>query len=345
MAETCSLLFATNRDAHLSPGVRPQFGVVATPSTPEGITYARAIVGGIDIASPPSGQVVSIGPLSQARFSDGDLEPLLKSTNDVLAFVHGAANSFDDAITRAGYNQRWIAAAKLSGSNCDQDVIAFTWPSRTYNYADLISDFTSYKADQHAAQASSYHLGTFFRYLYALKPRLGTRRLNLLCHSMGNYALGGAVEDWFKVPGFPVQPLFDQIVLAAPDEEANTFCDAVGKRLYYLLRLGRQIAIYFNRDDVLMHASRIANGNFRLGWEGPPNMADLTYYPARVYTFVDCNGVTDYISSLLDEFDRSHQYYRQSPTVRADIVATLVGQKPRRPPLDERRNCYALTSA
>ena len=54
-----------------------------------------------------------LSPLNQGGFTEAQLAPLIASPNDILVFVHGAANSFSDAITRAAYNQAWLAAAAL----------------------------------------------------------------------------------------------------------------------------------------------------------------------------------------------------------------------------------------
>ncbi len=338
-----NILFATNRRQLPGTGTGlPTFGDQALPPTPEGLLCATATVGGIDISKPSSGNITAITPVAQGGFAAPDLDPIVKSTNDILVFVHGAANSFTDAITRAAYNQTWLAAAALPGASSNFDVICFTWPGRSYEFWNILGDYLDYRNDQDEARQSSYHFSVFLRQIYTLHQRIGNRRLNLLCHSMGNYMLGGAVELWFSNSAAPSIPLFDEIVLAAADESATTFSTPNGGRLSDLWRLGREITVYYNNDDVLMHLSHIANQDYRLGYDGPPNKADKRFFSPNVYEFVDCTGVNDFISPLIQAPDRSHQYYRQSPAVRADIAAGLAGLTPTRPRYDPSANVYSL---
>ncbi len=52
--------------------------------------------------------------------------------------------------------------------------------------------------------------------------------------------------------------------------------------------------------------------------------------------------MNDFISTVFEAPDRTHQYYRQSPTVRADIAASLAGLTPTRLEHDARSNAYSL---
>lgn len=84
--------------------------------------------------------------------------------------------------------------------------------------------------------------------------------MSLLGHSMGDYALSFAVDSWFRNSSAPNHPLFDEIILAAADEKATTFAPPDG-RLRNLYRLGREITVYFNNDDILMELSHRANND------------------------------------------------------------------------------------
>jgi hypothetical protein len=59
----------------------------------------------------------------------------------------------------------------------------------------------------------------------------------------------------------------------------------------------------------------------RLGFDGPKDKADNDDYPKANFRLVEVTKVEDY-----DRFnppDASHQYYRRSKAVRADIVSVL----------------------
>jgi esterase/lipase superfamily enzyme len=336
---TASILFATNRKLAGEVGGIATFDDNAQDMTPEALFCGSAEVCDIDISSPDHGTIDKMSKLTTGGFDDGAIAALADSKNDVLVFVHGASNSFEDAITRGAYNKLWLASAQLP--NCNFDVVAFTWPARTYTYWDVFSDVDGYRHDQQQAAASAYHFGLFLKQVDRIRAAIGpTRKLNLLCHSMGNYMLGGAVEAWSRAN--PAQSIFDTAVLAAADEVATTFTTPDNGRLCTLKALARNITVYFNYDDVLMHLSHIANCDYRLGYDGPPNKADQTVFARSVYSMVDCTGVDDYISTILEQPDRSHQYYRQSPTVRFDIAQTLTGVTMRRPRYDEKANVYSL---
>jgi hypothetical protein len=53
--------------------------------------------------------------------------------------------------------------------------------------------------------------------------------------------------------------------------------------------------------------------------DGPLHRFDTTRFPPERYRMVDCSDDHDFA----DDFQNSHQYYRRSPTVRADIAAVM----------------------
>jgi esterase/lipase superfamily enzyme len=343
MADNVNVLFATNRLPAANANGVADFGSDIQPATPQGLICATATVNGIDIDAPSSGTIAAISALNHGGFAAADLAPLLQSTNDILVFIHGCANSFSDAVKRGAYNKTWLQAANLPGQSSNFDVIVFTWPARSYFIANIAGDYADYRWDQEAATQSAYHLGYFMQLLHELQQQIGPRRgLNLLCHSMGNYALGWALDAWFKQVQPPLPPAFQQIVLAAADETSTTFSPPNGQRLSWLRNFSQSITVYFNNNDIAMDLSHIANQDYRLGYNGPPNSGDTLYFPTNIYDFVDCTGVNDFISPWIDQPDRSHQYYRQSPTVRRDLVAVLSGFTPKRPAYNPNSNVYSL---
>jgi esterase/lipase superfamily enzyme len=312
------LFFATNRNRLPDQNGRPAFGALAAPGA-QGIAFGTCTVDNVNDRDPGGGTISAldvvnfggIGPELRARI-------LPDAGHDVLVFIHGAANTFGDAMQRAAFNTLWIN--QLAGRPVT--TIAFSWPAMHYNIGDIAGDLRDYRADQAQAGASGAHFVEFLTALYQLKAAAGGRRLTLLAHSMGNFMLGFGVEHWFATPRGG-DPLFDQVVLAAADEFADTFGRPNGGRLSDLRLLARHISVYTSRVDVLMHASRLANGGWRLGYDGPPNRADATFFPPATYDFVDCTANQDYLSQSGDE---THQYYRESATVRADIARVLKGQ-------------------
>jgi esterase/lipase superfamily enzyme len=335
------ILFITNR-AQLAPNANgvPQFGDTPVP-TANGLWFGTATVNGVSASDPDAGTISQIQGLNQGGFSKAQIDTIAHSPNDVVIFVHGSDNPFDTAIPRAAYNWTWLNQV----SRRPLDVVAFCWPSRDFaSLINIFEDRADYVADQKAATASAPHFGFFLDQLYALKPRLGaTRRLNLLCHSMGNYVLGAAVEAWFAGGKTSPGQVFDQVVLAAADESKTTFLGSNGKRLSNLKQIARGIAVYFNYNDVMMELSKIVNQYTPLGQEGATGESSTQLYPTAIYQFLDCSNTNDYVGPYT--FDESHQYYRQSPTVRQDIAGVLIGQPPSRYFHDTSGNTFWLFPA
>jgi len=319
-----TVYFATNRKP-LEPFQAPWYGYDSTDQTPDGLVFAEATVSGTDTGVQDSGTIDSIDNISPGALSVASRTALTNSTRDLLIFIHGFANSFEDAIKRAAFNRQWLEESGLPAAN--MDILAFTWPS-SGRLISLPPDFPdrAYEDDQSRAGASGYHLGHFFNEVSNLftgfDPTVG-RRVILLAHSMGNWALQAGVEAFFFQ--FPPPPLsFDEVVLAAADEEATSFEAPDGKRLSRLLDMSGRISVYSNRHDIALLFSNLVNGNRRLGQDGPDEKTDTALYPPATFRSVDCSSVTDY--DWFIPADASHQYYRRSHAVRADIAQLIGGQ-------------------
>jgi len=157
-------------------------------------------------------------------FAPATREAILAGGKNLLVFIHGFANAFENAISRAGYNREWFASSNVPGG--DMTVIAFTWPSSGAVIAvppHFLGD--AYRADQALAGSSGPHLAWFLDEIKSLrdeaKRRNPQRRVVLLSHSMGNFALAAGVQSWFVTHN--VTPIFDHAVLAAADELDKSF--------------------------------------------------------------------------------------------------------------------------
>jgi hypothetical protein len=70
---------------------------------------------------------------------------------------------------------------------------------------------------------------------------------------------------------------------------------------------------------MVLALSHALNGSKRLGQDGPDDRSNATRFPPTIYRMVDCTGFRDYTI----DFQASHQYYRRSPGVRADLANTM----------------------
>jgi esterase/lipase superfamily enzyme len=293
-----------------------------------------------------------IGPTIQ-RGSRDIFEKLRQDMQEggrpTLVVIHGFSNTFKQAIERA--------TTIVNFYGIDANVFSFTWPSIGSPLPTPLP-YNDYFHDRSTARASGVAIARTMRILYDYidnLPRAAVCRqpLHLICHSMGNYAFRYAVQALMQVPqGEPREyvrtadapapdaadrPLpaliampteapdpnrlrrtFDQIVLAAADEDEDAFDDV--KELRYLPRLGNRVTVYHtSKDWILSTLSSVTKFNGpRLGVDGPENMAMISDKVSAV-------DVSDAIDPRQDF--QSHQYYRIFPTVRDDIVAVLAGER------------------
>lgn len=314
---TTTVYFATNRMVNDPPDRTASYTHnIVSPLRPQDITYGTAFVSTANLTADTVGAVTSIHDLQQGGFARSTIDDLSAGTRDILVFIHGFANSFENALTRAAFNREW-----LMDGGADTAVVAFSWPSRGHVIEPPFPSF-AYRWDQTTAGQSGPAVMAFLANLLPVleAARARGRRAYLLAHSMGNWALQSAVETWFA-HGNGDAFMFHEALLAAPDEVANSFDFEPYGRLSGLDRLARRISIYFSRSDrVLDDLSETINGNRRLGQDGPPDRTDPAHFPSAQFRMVDCSAMADFPR----DFQGSHQYYRRSPQVRADIVSVMV---------------------
>ena len=314
-----TVYFATNRAVTNAGTAVPDYGNgIVAPSDPGLVTYGTAYVDGTDVATNTAGRIASIQDVALGSFDADTAGDLGAPGRNILVFLHGFDNSFEDALTRAALNRAWMAAS--GAVSADMSVVAFSWPSlgRLVGLPFLTSD---YQHDQVMAGQSGVHVMDFLLQLRPLldKARQDGARCFLLCHSMGHWALQAAVESWFS-HGHDAVELFDEAFLAAGDERFDSFSFPAPGRLSNLASLARRTSIYFSQADSVLALSMVANwGLRRLGQEGPQFRTEPARFPPDRFRMVDCTDIRDYAFDLMS----SHQYYRLSPQVRADIVSVL----------------------
>jgi esterase/lipase superfamily enzyme len=313
--------FATNRVVSNPDDVVGGYAAdMVAASRPDLMTYGTAFVTGVDVDNDQQGTISQINETSRGGFSREMTGDLSQPGRDVLVFVHGFANTFRDAITRAAFNREWLSKAGVAAG--ETTVVAFSWPSK----GQIVSGLNltgNYESDQAMAQASAAHLTAF---LVNLKPiliaaRKAGQRITLLAHSMGALALDAAVETWFR-EGEGNEMMFDLAILAAGDCGFDAFEHPGLSHLGGLSRLAGRVMICYSHGDEILQLSTLVNPDApRLGQDGPRNRTDASEYPTAVFQMLDCSLFRDYDFSPLT----SHQYYRMSPGARALIAAAMGG--------------------
>jgi esterase/lipase superfamily enzyme len=320
MTAPTTVYFATNR-ALTGPDDRvgSYSDEIVSPADPMAITYGEAFIAASDLTADTTGAITNILNTSKGGFATNSASDLSNSGRNLLVFIHGFDNSFENALTRAAFNREWFAASKLSAA--DTTVVAFSWPS----LGKLITwpfPQSAYLHDQTKAGQSDQPLMRFFANLQPVieSVRQQGNRVFLLAHSMGNWALQAAVESWFA-HGNGNAFLFDEAILAAADEIWTTFDYGPIGRLSALGQLARRISIYASEADFVLTVSKGLNGVQRLGQDGPDGAGNIANFPPSKYRLIDCSGLKDYDFGLAS----SHQYYRRSPSVQMNIANTMAG--------------------
>ncbi len=318
MADT-TVFFATNRKP-----AGNGFGADIVNPDPNLITYGAIRVTGTTLGNANSGAMGPVTDRALGHFGTTSRNKIVSSGANLLIFIHGFDNSFEDAIKRAAFNRAWFADGGAPGATT---VVAFSWPSLGQLISNNPTSLTSgYSTDQASANASGFHIAKFFLEMDAVAAAFRQAhpqgRIFLLAHSMGNLALQAGVASWYQQRASS-KSVFDEVFLAAADERYDSFEAAPGQRLTRLTNLGKRINIYYSNLDTVIWLSNSINGILRIGFEGPKDKSSTAIYPASKFRMRNCALVLDY--PQFDSLDASHQYYRRSKKVRADIVAMMNG--------------------
>ena len=163
---------------------------------------------------------------------------------EAFVFVHGFNVEFAEAAWRVGQMK---ADLDFAGP-----AVMYAWPSHG------MPDPINYLRDQRAARKSRGHL---MRFLETVALRSGADRIHVIAHSMGNELLVPALAALREDPRLPT-PLFQELILAAPDIDADVFRDTIAAKLE---RAAERTTIYASDHDAALLASVALNNTLRLG--------------------------------------------------------------------------------
>jgi esterase/lipase superfamily enzyme len=189
--------------------------------------------------------VFDVSPMEEGPFFTAVRATVESSLEaDAFVFVHGYNVGFEDAVLRTAqiaYDLGFRGAP-----------ILFSWPSQ--------GRYAGYPVDETNVRWATPHLTRFLR---DLRARSGARRIHLIAHSMGNRALVEALERTRAEP--PSGAAFNQVVLAAPDIDADTFRDDIAPRI---LPAASRVTLYASSKDLALAASKTFHGYPRAGDSG-----------------------------------------------------------------------------
>ncbi len=221
------------------------------------------------------------------------------SSHEVLVFIHGYNVSFEDAARRTA---QMAADLQFEGAP-----VMYSWPSQ--------ASLSAYPVDEANIRWTVPHLQKF---LDLVVEHSGASKIHLVAHSMGNRAVTEVLLRYAtaagRAPG--ASPQFNQIVLVAPDVDADVFRDEIVPRIR---PLGDRITLYASANDKALKVSK--------GVHGYPRAGDLSsgIVIASGVETIEASAVD---TSLLSAISLGHSYFAEQPSVIDDLRLLLKGRSP-----------------
>lgn len=217
-----------------------------------------------------------------------------RQSDELFVFVHGYNITFAKAAKRTAqmaYDLNFAGAP-----------VFFSWPSD--------GNVFSYVRDEAVVRLSGRHLLKFLKDVVA---RSGATRVNLIAHSMGNRALLDALELMAaerRGAGLET-PVFDQIIFAAPDEDAGLF----SAMLTEIRPLAARLTLYGSDSDVALEISEKVHGDLpRAGQAG-----------ARIVVSPAADSID---MSVLGTDVLAHGYFAKSSSALTDMLTLFWNNVP-----------------
>ena len=218
-------------------------------------------------------------PLEREEFYSQLHSCMDRSGKNLLVFVHGYNVSFEDAARRT--------AQMASDLEFPGAPVFFSWPSH--------NDWYRYPDDAENIQASVNQIRSF---LEQIARESKAESINLVAHSMGSVGLTQALAGLSDR-----EPVFNQVVLAAPDIDATVFREEIAPKI---TKTAKRVTLYTSQTDLALLASRYFNAGDRVG----DSSRGVLSIPG-----IEVIDATEIDSSLL-----GHSYYGSNIQVLDDIA-------------------------
>lgn len=164
----------------------------------------------------------------------------------IMVFVHGYNTEFKQASRVVA---QFASDLKFAGP-----VVLFSWPSQ--------GTLTGYTTDETNAEWATAH---FVDFLKTLLEEIPAKDIYLVGHSMGNRVLGHGFTKLASDLPKSYLALFREIVMIAPDIDADVFRQDMAPRL---ARTGIHTTLYASSNDRALKASKAFHGYARAGDAG-----------------------------------------------------------------------------
>lgn len=165
-----------------------------------------------------------------------------KSRKNVLLFVHGFNNRFEEAVYRFAQIKHDSGAPNVP--------VLFTWPSR--------GSILDYGYDR---ESTNYSRDALEQLLQMLAKDASVGEISILAHSMGNWITLEALRQ-MAIRGGRIAPKIQNVMLAAPDVDVDVFRSQISE----MGKTRPQFTLFVSRDDRALAVSRRVWGDVdRLG--------------------------------------------------------------------------------
>lgn len=229
----------------------------------------------------------SVVPVAASDFYDSMRSRLdERAADSIFVFVHGFNVPFEKGARRT--------AQMAHDMNFPGVPVFYSWPSR--------ANAILYAADEASVRVSARRLTHF---LDDLVERSGASTIHLVAHSMGNRALTDALELLSLRHGLTEDddPMFSQVVFAAPDVDAGLFA----QMLPTIRPVAERLTLYASDRDFALATSRRLHGSApRAGQGGDDMLADPN---------IDSVDMSDLGDDMM-----AHTYYASDRSALADLV-------------------------
>lgn len=246
---------------------------------------------------------------------------------EVVVFVHGYNNSFDDAA---------LATDEICRSLQNQFVcIVLTWPA-----GGVGGSFFGYSIDR---ESSEFAVADFKKAVRVIAATKGVERLHLLAHSRGTDVLASVVQQLAIEAYVSRSSLWQRYKIAnavffAPDIDL----DVASSKLFAWvsdpdLAFGSKstpntlpaqgsmhLTVYSSpRDEALKASTLISGSALRLGQLAVGNLPRDRSEAASKWAGSHMGGLVDFVEYPGGDGFIGHSYFLSDATIRADLVALI----------------------
>ncbi|RLT95977.1 alpha/beta hydrolase [Ketobacter sp.] len=254
----------------------------------------------------PLDEQTPVSPEPGLRFSNLINAQLTRSkSKDVYIYVHGYKVNFENPVLVAG--ELWHFMGTQGA------FIAYSWPS-SFKVTDYFSDIED-------AEQSARYLRSLILHI---SQTTDAEKIHLLGYSMGTRLVARTVADLSLLAyGLDAGAVADQVklgnvILVGSDLDRSILA---GYLLDGMLRVCDSFSLYQSAQDKTLHLSEFLYGKARAG-----KAMDAAARGDKIRQYLLDNPqirIIDISQAAEIERNNGHSYFRSSPWVSSDILATL----------------------